>query len=184
MFVGFAAEQGRYTTPLTGSYYFVLPCRRSSRSQATASRADAARGEAVHPHGAFARAPAAASIECVNCTYRERTVMLTSELRTTVVTLAAIGALTMSAAGASAAPVTKTAGTGTYSVKTVSSISAFPADPSNKYQRQTCLQWTNRLQADQGFTLQVGGNASTPQSNPQLEADASAAMDAGCVVIY
>jgi hypothetical protein len=114
--------------------------------------------------------------------------MLTSKIRPAAAILVAIGALTVISAEASAAKTARSPTTGGHHVKTKtrpSTISAFPANPSaTRDQRNLCQQWTNRLQADEGLTLKLDGNVSTPQPNPKLEADADAAMDDGCVVIY
>lgn len=111
--------------------------------------------------------------------------MPASKFRTAAVTLAAIAATaTATAVDANAAMRTGATATSVQPVVTASRISAAPTNESSKEQRQKCAQWSSRLQAAEGFTLQVDGHQSTPQPNPAVEEAANAAMDDGCFVIY
>lgn len=107
-----------------------------------------------------------------------------SNLRTAAATLAAIGALTATAADAGAAAKTGAKKARPTAASTTSKIQAAPTNPSSKEQRQKCTQWTARLQNAAGMTLQVNGSASTGQPSAAVEAVADKAMDDGCVVIY
>lgn len=111
----------------------------------------------------------------------EPTVSTCINLRSAAATLAALVALTATAVDATAAAK---AGTAKGRPAAASKIQAAPTNPSSKQQRQKCTQWTARLQAAAGFSLQIEGTASAAQPSAEVEAIADRAMDDGCIVIY
>jgi hypothetical protein len=116
---------------------------------------------------------------------REEPAVPTIKFRAAAATVAAIGALAVTAIDANAA--TRPAGSGAplaTSASSTSRISAAPTDDGDPQQQLHCRQWTHELQDAQGFQLHVDGSTSIPQPNPKLEAIADAAMDDGCMVIY
>lgn len=105
-------------------------------------------------------------------------------LRAAAATLAALGVFAATTVDAGAAPKGGASHARPVAVSTTTKIQAAPTDPSSKQQRQKCTQWTARLQAAAGFTLQINGSVSVAQPSADVEAVADQAMDDGCFVVY
>jgi hypothetical protein len=113
--------------------------------------------------------------------------MLSTKIRTTVITLVAVGTLVITGV-ASAAMVQRSAlNTKPVVARTkVVALEAFPAGKGSVEEQETCDEWTRLLQGDQKEINDAVENNNLKQyvtATNALSADTNSALDAGCGVI-